>query len=755
MSGRRIGEFLLLHRIGKGGMGTVYEAEQESMRRRVALKILDAGLALSGNEIARFEREAWVAGRLSHPNIVKVFGQGTEGGGAIRYIVMELIAGHSLRDEIHRLTEVRGGKPVSASSASSEHIRSITSLFVGVADALDYVHRQGIAHRDIKPGNLLLCDNERRLVLTDFGLARDENVSQLTRRGDFLGTVHYMSPEQLMAQRVTVDHRTDIWSLGVSLYEAVTLRLPFDGDSQEAYLSAVVMREPMRARNRNRAVPRDLETVLMKCLQRDPAHRYGSVGDLRDDLKRWLEDRPVMARRPGAASRLVRVAKRHRLAVGAVIAAAALAVGGIQIALRHSHNHTELEQIRWTLSQVIDSGKRPEDLHPDWPSLERTLHKAVRRDPDGSLAILALNAATRVHAELPAFGLLPTPPRLALATQPLIDPGRDFLSLVEIQVSWDGTPWQTRASYGTRWATDERVGVVSYIQTGGALQIDSLIAPGALTAGPHVMNLRANIAIYDIGRDSPPWKALLPHNTESGSLVRSGRWPDSPSAGLLLSESRDLKPIQITLFAEYPKDFPHRVVESDATGPVDSWFHPEVVQIVRSTLPEGVGERYRIQLSGCSLVGIVPPDADTQTGFPAGLQLVVSSNREDPYPVIPIAADATLRFGDTKVAAAKFDLIFGCESVEMFTQSKCSSYWEEGAKHFLSIAGSFRTVGTDGYLPRCVRDLPADGVYQGVLDLVPSRDLALRSNKFERYYGRELSLPIRIEVVTIKGQRVQ
>jgi len=291
-----LGGFQIIRLLGRGGMGSVYEAFEESMRRKVALKVLDAGLSASENQVSRFEREAWVAGRLNHPNIVKVFAHGAEG--SKHYIAMELVEGESLHAEIRRLRAERDARHGADSLSRIEHIRRMVSLFVGVADALHHVHQQGIVHRDIKPGNLLLTRDASRLVLTDFGLARDPEASRVTQRGDFMGTIHYMSPEQLLAHRVTIDHRSDIWSLGVSLYEALTLELPYSTGSEEGYISAVSTQDPAPARSRNSAVPRDLETVLMKCLERDPARRHASAEALKEDLVRFLDDRPVVARLP-------------------------------------------------------------------------------------------------------------------------------------------------------------------------------------------------------------------------------------------------------------------------------------------------------------------------------------------------------------------------------------------------------------------------------------------------------------------------
>ena len=312
-----IGEFRILRTVGRGGTGTVYEAHQESMQRRVALKVLDTGFFPSEREVARFEREAWIAGRLTHPNIVKVFGKGQEG--QTRYIAMEFVEGTSLHDEIEKARKDRQAGEALASSSWREHIRKMVELFVGIADALHHVHEQGIIHRDIKPLNLLLPEKGSRLLLTDFGLARDLDATRMTRRGDFMGTIRYMSPEQLLASRVQVDHRSDIYSLGVSLYEAVTLDLPYAGDSEEAYISAVSTKDPVSARKRNQAVPRDLETVLMKCLERDPGRRYKGADELQADLERYLGDRPVEARRPGILRRGKRLASRQRAVVIAVL----------------------------------------------------------------------------------------------------------------------------------------------------------------------------------------------------------------------------------------------------------------------------------------------------------------------------------------------------------------------------------------------------------------------------------------------------
>ncbi|MEE9180939.1 MAG: serine/threonine-protein kinase, partial [Vicinamibacteria bacterium] len=194
-------------------MGAVYEAYEESMQRTVALKVLSPALQAAGIEASRFEREAWIGGRLAHPNVVKVYGQGADG--ALRYIALELIRGPSLHEALQQARERRETHEAGESEWRATYLRSTVELFVGVADALYYVHEQGVLHRDIKPANLLLSEERDRLFLTDFGLARDTDASRLTRRGDFFGTIRYMSPEQLLASTVDLGVASDIYSLGV------------------------------------------------------------------------------------------------------------------------------------------------------------------------------------------------------------------------------------------------------------------------------------------------------------------------------------------------------------------------------------------------------------------------------------------------------------------------------------------------------------------------------------------------------------
>src|SRR5262245_50214842 len=209
--------------------------------------------------------------------------------------------------------------------------REVARLGVEAAEALEHAHALGVVHRDVKPGNLML-DGRGKLWVTDFGLARLADEPGVTVSGDLLGTLRYMSPEQALARHGLVDHRTDVYSLGVTLYEMLTLRPAVGGKDRQEVLRNIAFEEPLAPRRLEPAAPVDLETVVLKALAKNPRERYATAKELADDLRRFLEDRPVQARRPSLAQRLARVARRHRAvavtaAAGLVVALAMLAGG--------------------------------------------------------------------------------------------------------------------------------------------------------------------------------------------------------------------------------------------------------------------------------------------------------------------------------------------------------------------------------------------------------------------------------------------
>lgn len=334
---RTLGDFRLLRRIGSGGMGVVYEAEQISLARRVALKVLPNASTLDPRRIERFQREARAAASLDHPHLVPVHAVGLDDG--VYYYAMRFVDGETLAARIARL-------PRSAAH-DAEHIREGVRLAGQAAQALAHAHERGVIHRDIKPSNLLFDENDD-LRVADFGLAALDEDSGATRTGDVLGSVPYLSPE-LAAGRRDVDARTDLYSLAATLYEWLTLRPVFDGAERAETIRAILSKEPRSLRRLNPAVPRPLETIVERAMAKRPADRYASMRDLAWDLERFLAGESIVARRPSVGERLARIADRHRTAVafgvvGLVVAIVVLAVGNT--ALRRASERADRERDR-------------------------------------------------------------------------------------------------------------------------------------------------------------------------------------------------------------------------------------------------------------------------------------------------------------------------------------------------------------------------------------------------------------------------
>jgi serine/threonine protein kinase len=332
--GTRLGDFEIEQRLGGGGMGVVYRARQLSLNRPVALKVLRPGLALTPKAEARFQREARAAAKLHHTNIVAVYAEGEDRG--VVYYAMELIDGPSLNRVISGLRRQQDPQPaggetadyvpapppdvtpgsitsLSASGTDAAYFDTVARWMADAAAALDYAHQQQVIHRDIKPANLML-DSDGRLTIMDFGLARLLEEPGVTVSGEFLGTPRYMSPEQVAAGRMGVDHRTDIYSLGATLYELLTWRPVVSGQTREQVITQILTEEPVPPRRLNRKVPVDLETICLKALEKAPERRYQTAAALADDLRRYLNRFAITARRVGPVGRLVKLTRRHKLA---------------------------------------------------------------------------------------------------------------------------------------------------------------------------------------------------------------------------------------------------------------------------------------------------------------------------------------------------------------------------------------------------------------------------------------------------------
>ncbi len=364
-----LGEYRLVREIARGGMAIVYEAEQVSLGRRVALKVLAGTAALDPLKLQRFRVETQAVAQLNHPHIVPIFAVGSERGS--HFYAMQYIEGPTLAELIHQhraagsspLAEPHGeqGPPrkrpkrpeqgpgssglmvngfgegahdvspsiVSPTGTSSVRgrraFRAIAKLAIQAADALAHAHAMGILHRDIKPSNLLI-DFRGNLWVTDFGLARFQDEPGVTRTGDLLGTLRYMAPELVLGHRIVHDPRSDIYSLGATLYELLTLKPVFDGRDRQELLRQIAQDEPLAPNKLDRAIPRDLETIVLKAMDKDPQRRYQTAQQLADDLGRFLEDKPVRARRPTSAERAAKWARRHRTVLRATAAVAFLAL---------------------------------------------------------------------------------------------------------------------------------------------------------------------------------------------------------------------------------------------------------------------------------------------------------------------------------------------------------------------------------------------------------------------------------------------
>lgn len=452
--GRRLGDFQLLREIGRGGMGIVYEAEQLSLARRVAVKVLRNAALPDDARVKRFEREAQAAARLHHTNIIPVFGVGQHE--ELHYYVMPLIDGVGLDrviGAVRRLSEdavlvgVENGTSAGTADASEQaatraaelllerkdrreegaarrpatspgatplgraYWRNVARIGKDAAEALHYAHGQGLLHRDIKPANLIV-DRRGMVWLADFGLAKTAHDETLTGEGDVVGTLRYMAPENLQGQSSA---RGDVCSLGLTLYELAVLRAAFDDTDRRRLLDQIARHEPPSPRRINPGLPRDLETILLKAIAREPSRRYASAQDLADDLRRFLEDRPIRARRIGLVERFWRWRRANPAAAFAsAVAATVLLLAAVAAALGYFQLHAawsrETKQRQLAVAQrtraEINLARARTEQRRAAANLEQAL--AERRRAEANLAV-SLEVFEEVFDRVAPHGGTPPP----------------------------------------------------------------------------------------------------------------------------------------------------------------------------------------------------------------------------------------------------------------------------------------------------------------------------------------------------------
>ena len=378
---RSFGDYELLEEIGRGGMGIVYKARQVNLDRLVAVKMLLFGPLAQPEQVQRFRTEAAAAASLQHPNIVAIHEVGFREGQ--HFFAMDYVAGRSLAEI------VRDG-PLPARRAAG-YVKTI-------AEAIQYAHERGILHRDLKPSNVLIDANDQPKV-TDFGLAkRLEKETELTLSGQVLGSPNYMPPEQAAAHRGLVGKRSDVYSLGAILYHLLTGRAPFVAPTVAETLAQVQNAEPVSPTVLNPHLPRDLKTICLKCLEKEPARRYQTAQELADELGRWLREEPILARPVSRPEKVWRWCRRKPLVASltaAIVLAILLGFAGVTWQGQRASKARDLAQGRLYAAQM------------------KLAHAAITRGEDWRCAgVVASPAARAGRARLPRV-------RLALSLSPL------------------------------------------------------------------------------------------------------------------------------------------------------------------------------------------------------------------------------------------------------------------------------------------------------------------------------------------------
>jgi serine/threonine protein kinase len=497
----RLGPFDLVSELGRGSSGVVYLATERSLGRRVALKVLSTNVTTTREQVERFHREAQAVAKLDHPGIVRIHSDGVEG--ANHWFAMEYVEGRDLAREIElqRLVSVLPSEqPILPRPGEPDHAARVAEIVARVARALHAAHRAGIVHRDVKPSNILL-GADGSMHVADFGLARDAAFGSVSATGDVAGTPHYMSPEQARVERASVDHRTDVYSLGVVLYELCTLRRPFEGKTVLAIFDKIRSGEPASVRDLNPDVPRDLETICAKAMAKFAADRYESAEALAEDLERFLAHEAIHARAQTTWDRVRRWGRRHRARMATAVV--------VLLALVAATILTERSALAGRLAdlsiEVFDEGGA---------SL------------DGMVHLRPIDLITGVAGDRRTLGSLPL-------DSVAIEPG-----YYRIEAEVDG--WGLRAY--SRWTTAGEATEIAGLVHDGQLDTTDMIR-----VGPGVLDLdeaTASVAVHGLRVEIGPF-LIDRHEVTNAEYRRflEGTGHPSPSHWPRLTDQDDDRPV--------------------------------------------------------------------------------------------------------------------------------------------------------------------------------------------------------------------
>ncbi|MFK7819649.1 MAG: serine/threonine protein kinase [Planctomycetaceae bacterium] len=553
---KKLGDFAIRRELGRGGMGIVYEAVQQSLRRRVALKILAPHIADSETQLKRFHREAKAAARLHHTNIVPVYGIGQADG--LHFIAMQFIEGVTLQEKLAESTQARtlnsGHSEVPSSSATAvtqisaeaSSVSSITEDFErpaaldnaptqrgssqafneaarivrDTADALQYAHEHGIQHRDIKPGNLLL-DGSGTVWVTDFGLAKHESDEAATKTGDIVGTVRYMAPEQFAG---TEDARSDIYSLGLTLYELLTHEPAYKSTSAVRLMQQKANEPPRSPRAIVKNLPADLETITLKACAIEPKDRYQSARELETDLALFLEDRPILSRRVTPVERLWRWARRNKaiatLSTATLLllmtTATVFAIGNYRTgkALKKADKQKEL-----AVAQRKVADRERADARAAEQRAQNTLNLAIEAFDQIMVNISSRGSSQAVAIEIEGEEFAPAASVVTTADAELLETLLSFFERFSAENSFD-LSHKTAEAYARVGAIQLRLGRLTDAEVAYDKSLRTYAALTASTDSYSIQRARVHREMMNLCAKGGDPRGVRDHYVESKSLLQ-------------------------------------------------------------------------------------------------------------------------------------------------------------------------------------------------------------------------------------------